>query len=243
LFRNCFNTLHDIQYHKVIITKIIQETPLVKRFILEYPFDVSFKPGQFVILKFEGLDHKFDTRSYSIAGQVSTNSLELCVVIIPEGAATPILFNCREGDTLLSSLPDGRFTLPDEPIEKNLFFICTGTGVAPFRCMVRELLEERGHTLPVKLFFGCRKEEDILYREEFEDLQKQYPNFSYYPVLSRQDWPGLTGYVHPYYLKELEIIDNGLFYLCGWTEMIKETRDNIKALGYTRQDIRVEFYD
>ncbi len=235
--------MNSIQFHKAKITNLIQETPNVKRFVLTFPFEISFKAGQFVMLKFEGLNHQFDTRSYSIAGQINASSIELCVVYKEDGAATPLLFNNKIGDELLSSSPEGRFVLPEEPINKNLFFICTGTGVAPFRCMIKELLLERNHKLPVRLFFGCRKREDLLYQSEFEQLQMDYPNFSYLPVLSRESWDGLTGYVHPHYQKVLETTADALFYLCGWTEMIKETRDNIKNLGYTRQDIKVEFYD
>ncbi len=235
--------MHNLQFHKALITEVIQESPTVRRFILTYEQPIHFKAGQFVILKFEGLNHQFDTRSYSIAGQIDPNSLELCVVFKADGAATPLLFEQTIGDTLLASLPEGRFVLPEEPIEKNLFFICTGTGVAPFRCMIRELLVERKHALPIHLFFGCRKKEDILYKTEFEKLAKTFPNFNYHPVLSRDQWGGLTGYVHPHYLKVLETTKDGLFYLCGWTEMLKQTRDNIKNLGYTRQDIKVEFYD
>lgn len=226
-----------------MISDVIQESPTVRRFVLTYEQLIQFKPGQFVILKFEGLNHQFDTRSYSIAGQVDAHSIELCVVYKEDGAATPLLFECKKGDMLLSSLPEGRFVLPDEPIDKNLFFICTGTGVAPFRCMIKELLHEKNHTKAIHLFFGCRNKEDLLYQAEFEMLEKTFPNFKYYPVLSRGEWEGLTGYVHPHYLKVLETTSNALFYLCGWTEMLKQTRDNIKNLGYTRQDIKVEFYD
>ncbi|MDI1235577.1 MAG: FAD-binding oxidoreductase [bacterium] len=235
--------MNNIQFYKVLITEVIEEAPSVKRFILKFEQEVAFKPGQFVILKFEGLQHQFDTRSYSIAGQINSNCLEICVVFKEDGAATPLLFEHKIGDTLLSSLPEGRFVLQEEPIQKNLFFICTGTGVAPFRCMIKELLLNRKHALPIHLFFGCRKMEDLLYRSEFEELAMEYPNFSYHPVLSREQWDGNTGYVHPHYLKMLETTKDALFYLCGWTEMLKETRDNIKNLGYTRQDIKVEFYD
>ncbi|MES2616630.1 MAG: FAD-binding oxidoreductase [Bacteroidota bacterium] len=235
--------MHSIAYHTVLIKDIVLETPGVKRLFIQYPEPIDFKPGQFVILKFEGLQHQFDTRSYSIAGQTTRDTLELCIVVKEDGAATPLIFEKGVGETLLSSMPEGRFTLPEESIDKPYFFICTGTGVAPFRCMVHELLHTQKYTQPVHLFFGCRTQKDLLYYEEFKQIELQYPNFKYYPVLSREAWDGLTGYVHPHYLSLIQQQPPAVFYLCGWTEMIKETRDNIKALGYTRQDIKVEFYD
>ncbi len=233
----------QLEFHNTVITEIKEASPTVRRFFIEYPFEVNFQPGQFVILKFEGLQHQFDTRSYSIAGKTNARNLELCIVIKGEGAATPLLFERQVGETLLASLPEGRFTLPEGEIDKEMFFICTGTGVAPFRCMIKELLEIRKYILPVKLYFGGRTKADLLYREEFEALALEYPNFTYHPVLSRENWDGLTGYVHPHYEEAILTLPNAYFYLCGWTEMIKEARDKIKALGYTRQDIKVEFYD
>lgn len=205
--------------------------------------DVAFIPGQFVMLKFEGLNHKFDTRSYSIAGQVDARTIELCIVYKGEGAATPLLFDLQVGDVLLSSLPEGRFILPEEIVNKELFFICTGTGVAPFRCMVKELLNKKGYKYPVHLYFGGRTAADLLYREEFEEMEKQFSNFYYFPVLSRENWNGLSGYVHSHYERKIEHQPDAMFFLCGWTQMIREARDKIKALGYSRQDIKVEFYD
>jgi ferredoxin-NADP reductase len=210
---------------------------------LKYDHDITFQSGQFVILDFGHLDHQFSTRSYSIADYTTGPILELCIVLKSDGAATPLLFNMKIGDTLQASLPQGRFVLPEALPSKPICFICTGTGVAPFRAMVKELLLHKGFNQPIYLFFGCRTQADILYRDEFETLAGQFSNFKYIPVLSRESWEGARGYVHPYYLKVFKDQPDALFYLCGWTVMLKETRDNLKALGYTRADIKVEFYD
>jgi ferredoxin-NADP reductase len=235
--------LQHQENHTVTIEDIQDINPLNKRFFLRYDRDIIFQSGQFVILDFASLNHQFSTRSYSIADFTKGPLLELCVVLKENGAATPLLFNCKKGDQLQSSLPQGRFILPEGPIEKPLCFICTGTGVAPFRAMIKDLLLHRGFSQPVYLFFGCRTQQDILYREDFETLAAQFPNFRYVPVLSRESWDGATGYVHPHYLEIFNDKPDALFYLCGWTDMLKETRDNLKNMGYTRADIKVEFYD
>ena len=235
--------MQNLEYHKVTIDDIIEINPLNRRFFLRYDHDVIFKSGQFVILDFDGLNHHFTTRSYSIADYTKGPVIELCVVLKKDGAATPLLFDSKPGDTLTASIPQGRFVLPDEPIEKPICFICTGTGVAPFRAMVKDLLLHRDFKGPIHLFFGCRTQADILYREEFEALAQTYPNFSYIPVLSRETWEGAMGYVHPHYLEVFRDKPDAMFYLCGWTAMLKETRDRLKDLGYTRADIKVEFYD
>ena len=50
------------------------------------------------------------------------------------------------------------------------------------------------------MIFGTRKKEDIVYYDELLELEKQNPNFTFIPVLSREKWEGKSGYVHDVYL-------------------------------------------
>ncbi len=235
--------MENREFHQAEISNIIEINPMVKRFFLKFSHDIIFQSGQFVIIDFGKLNHTYSTRSYSIADISHGNTIELCVSLKQDGAATPLLFNSKVGDQLKVSIPQGRFVLPDVLETENIGFICTGTGVAPFRAMIKDLLEYRKYTGKVYLFFGCRTQIDILYREEFEELQNKYSNFHYTPVLSRESWSGANGYVHKHYEGIFKDKPNAIIYLCGWTNMIKETRDNLKTFGYTRSEIKVEFYD
>lgn len=235
--------LNNLVYHTATIEDIKVHNPTVKSFFIRYDEDLPYQSGQFVIIDFGQLNHPYSTRSYSIADIHQGNLIELCVVLKLGGAATPILFDQKIGETLKVSNPQGRFVLPELIEDKTYGFICTGTGVAPFRAMIKDLLLLRNCTSPIYLFFGCRTEEDILYRSEFEALAKEFSNFKYIPVLSRQYWNGASGYVHEHYKPIFENKPNAIIYLCGWTEMIKQTRDNLKSFGYSRTEIKVEFYD
>lgn len=235
--------MENREFHQAEISNIIEINPMVKRFFLKFSHDIIFQSGQFVIIDFGKLNHTYSTRSYSIADISHGNTIELCVSLKQDGAATPLLFNSKVGDQLKVSIPQGRFVLPDVLETENIGFVCTGTGVAPFRAMIKDLLEYRKYTGKVYLFFGCRTQIDILYREEFEELQNKYSNFHYTPVLSRESWSGANGYVHKHYEGIFKDKPNAIIYLCGWTNMIKETRDNLKTFGYTRSEIKVEFYD
>ncbi len=234
--------LHTL-YYNTEVTEIISISPRIKRFFIRFPHDVHYKSGQFVIIDFGKLPHPYATRSYSIADVCNGPVIELCVSLKEDGAATPILFHQKIGDVLRVSEPQGRFVLPETIEHKSIAFICTGTGVAPFRAMIKDLLLFRNFRNPVHLYFGCRTQAEILYREEFEALQSEHPNFIYTPVLSRENWEGAEGYVHAHYEKAFSEKPDALFYLCGWKDMLKETRENLKSYGYTRSEIRIEFYD
>lgn len=216
----------------------------------------DFKPGQFVTMDLP-IHEKPNkrVRSYSIASWPDgTNVIELVIVLLEGGAGTHYLFNeCSVGSELTLRGPQGVFTLP-EKIEKDLFFICTGTGIAPFRSMSHHLFN---HNIPhqeIYLIFGCRKFPDALYNKELRELQERMPSFHYIPTYSREN-PGdpqvRTGYVHTVYEeicrnKQAATDPAGMtppsFFLCGWKNMIDEAKARIQGLGFDRKSIHQELY-
>src|ERR1700748_3365754 len=162
------------------VIRIEQEAAMTRRFWIQIPelqsFD--FEPGQFVTLDLpihEKLNKRI--RSYSIASWPDgTNVIELVIVLLEGGAGTNYLFNeVKVGSELILRGPQGIFTLP-EVIEKDLFFICTGTGIAPFRSMAHHLLNCNIAHREIYLIFGCRQFGDCLYRQELTDLAAKLPS-------------------------------------------------------------------
>ena len=232
-------------WQKGIVTKIENETYNTKRFWIQLPDIVSFdfKPGQFVTIDMPIHDKPNKRwRSYSIASWPDGNVIELLIVLLEGGAGTTWLFNnVGVGSELTLRGPQGVFTLP-EPIEKDLFFICTGTGIAPFRSMLHYLKQ---HGIPHKniyLIFGTRTQKDLVYYEELKELEKEIEGFKFLPTLSREKWEGCCGYVHAVYEQLCEQKQPAQFYLCGWKAMIDEARKRIVELGYDRKAIHLELY-
>jgi ferredoxin-NADP reductase len=245
------------------VIRIEDETQTTRRFWIELvsgePFD--FKPGQFVTLDLP-IHEKPNKRwrSYSIASWPDGSPVfELVIVYMEGGPGTNYLFNeVRLGSELIFRGALGLFTLPDS-IGKDLFLICTGTGIAPFRSMVHHILDHNISHQDIYLIFGCRRLTDSLYQNEMEELEVQVPRFRYIPVFSRevpenQQHLIRTGYVHAVYeeicrnnlsdaLPEVSpVVKPAHFYLCGWKNMIDEARQRIVALGYDRKAIHLELY-
>jgi ferredoxin-NADP reductase len=232
---------------RVIEIQAVNET--VRRFWLQIPeltrFD--FEAGQFVTMDLPiGEKRLARWRSYSIANAPDdSNVFELCIVRSGNGEGTRYLFEDVEvGSEIRLKGPDGTFVLP-EHIEKDLVFICTGTGVAPFRSMIQDIQNSGKGYRNIHLIFGTRTEEGLLYRAEFEALERVMPNFKYTPVLSRQaEWAGPKGYVHSVYMAQYATPrPDVVFYLCGWSNMIDEAVANLMVtLGYDRKQIIYELY-
>lgn len=226
------------------VLAVEQLSPVVRNYRVQYPFSHSFLPGQFVMLDLP-IEGEFSTRSYSIASAPNAEGyIDLCIVLKEDGQGSPYLFREIEaGSKLKVSEPQGKFVLADEL--KGLVLISTGTGVAPFRAMIQQLLiEHNALPFPVYLIFGNRYERDILYRSEWQELEQKEANFHFVPVLSRdENWAGAKGYVHEHYLPIAQHHAEFHYYLCGWSTMVREAKNKLKELGFSRKQLKFELYD
>jgi CDP-4-dehydro-6-deoxyglucose reductase len=229
---------------QVEITNIIDETNRVKRFELSAVDGnvIDFLPGQFVQIVHPDLPEFENTRSYSISSlSVGSNKIELCIALNENGIFTPWLFQKSIGDILQISESRGEFVLKSEHLNFPLVFICTGTGIAPFRSMIHKALAEGNND--VYLIFGNRKKTDILYKSELEFLVNSNSKFYYLPVLSQETNFENFGYVHEFYSNILREIGEARIFVCGWKDMCAETRNRLKEMGYNRRQYFFEQYD
>ncbi len=104
------------------------------------------------------------------------------------GVASNYLCDLQVGDRVKVTGPSGkRFVLPADPSRHDFVFFATGTGIAPFRAMLLDLLSGPGSCQStIRLVMGAPYATDLLYHEEFLTLAKKHPNFRYLPTLSRE---------------------------------------------------------
>ena len=231
------------------VIKIEDASESTRRFWIQIPElgIFNFKPGQFVTLDLP-IHEKTNKRwrSYSIASAPDgSNIIELVIVLLEGGLGTTYLFNeIKVGSNITLRGPVGVFTLP-ETLDKDLYLICTGTGIAPFRSMVNWIHQQKMAHKNIHLIFGCRKLSDQLYGSELKALESLENNFCYHPVFSREDAVpdgAHKGYVHAVYEQLLATKNPAQFYLCGWKNMVDEAKQRIVAAGYDKKDIHLEIY-
>ncbi|MDY7081942.1 MAG: FAD-dependent oxidoreductase [Halobacteria archaeon] len=185
------------------------------RFKAEDEYD--FAAGQSVTVRFH------DTpRPYSLASSPNDCEDEICIKRVPGGQLTSELFeNMSEGAVITVRGPNGDFIL-QEPSERDMVFLATGTGVAPLRSMIRYTFQEERDFYEddngdekrrnVWLFLGASWKDDLPYRQEFEKLDEERENFHFVPTLSREnyltDWEGETDYVQDTLVKYLDDPEN-----------------------------------
>ena len=229
------------------VIRIDDHTPATKRFWIEVPELASFDfiPGQFITFDLP-IHEKINkrVRSYSIASWPDgSNVFELVIVLLEGGAGTHYLFNeVSVGSELTFRGPQGVFVLKEDHLQKDIFLICTGTGIAPFRSMAHHIKLHNVAHKNIYLLFGTRTQKDLLYYDEMCGLQKELPGFQYIPTLSREEWQGRKGYVHAIYEEICAEKQPACFFLCGWKNMIDEAKKRIMDLGYEKKSIHQELY-
>ena len=104
------------------------------------------------------------------------------------GVCSNYLCDLRAGDPVRICGPSGRrFLLPEDPAAHDYLFLATGTGIAPFRGMLLELLTgARACPSRIDLVMGAPYTGDLLYDDLFRELADRHPNFRYHTAISRE---------------------------------------------------------
>jgi len=110
--------------------------------------------------------------------------------ITHRGVASNYICDLKEGDIVNLTGPSGKnFLLPNQDFSGDIYFCATGTGIAPFYGMSYELLEHKliNFTGQLYLIYGAPYSDEIVLREEFEELQKKHSNFHFITAISREE--------------------------------------------------------
>ncbi len=196
-------------------------------FELKEPPTFEFLAGQYLSIQ---VSPEGERRAYSIASPPSLNhGFRFLVDLAPGGVGTSFLKNLTFGDQIKVLGPLGHFVVDQSSKEQALVFVGTGSGIAPLRSMIDDLLVDRQDKRPIRLYWGMRHESELFWLEDFENLNEQYKNFEFYPVISQPvgDWPLSTGHVTDMILAHKFEPQTG-FYLCGRQTMIQEVTQLLK---------------
>ena len=151
---------------------------------------------------------------------------------INPGIASSYIFGLKEGDEVTISGPYGEFFINDSDSE--MLYIGGGAGMAPMRSHLYELFKTLKTGRKVTYWYGGRSRAELFYIHYFRDLEKEFPNFKFYLVLSdalpEDNWvnkencedengDGFSGFVHQVvmdqYLSNHEAPEDLEVYFCG----------------------------
>jgi ferredoxin--NADP+ reductase len=209
----------------VIVDRLNEIAPQV--YILEFARFFDFEPGQVIKLSW-GKDE--EPRLYSIASGAKSKNIQLVFNVVNEGSLTPKLASIKPGDKLYASEAFGKFVCGDGPA----WWIAAGTGIAPFASMFRSGMQENK-----TLIHGGKFADSFYFQNEFSEVLKD----NYIRCSSQEEVDGAYHGRLTNYLREQENLPTkAVYYLCGSSEMVVETRDILISKGIGFGQIVSEIY-
>jgi glycine betaine catabolism B len=206
---------------------------------LQFAWPLDFRPGQAIQVHFPGEEKK---RFFSISSSPTEKGrVEITVKADPKGPLMGILDKLRPGSTLPVAGPFGSFTLPSE-MDRPLCFIAAGSGITPFRSMIKFLIDE--HQLPESwIFHSARAPEDFVFRSQFAQWEGAHRKLHYVPALTRDpqaDWIYETGRITEKMLRKHIELEAHCFLLCGPPVFVADMEKMLQSLGIEAGQIRRE---
>ncbi|GAA1567692.1 MULTISPECIES: ferredoxin reductase [Kribbella] len=220
------------------------ETPRVKTITLELQDWPGHRAGQHVDVRLTAPDGYQTERSYSIASAPEDAYVSLTVERLDDGEVSPYLVDeLRPGDELELRGPVGGYFAWDEQSGGPLFLVAGGSGLAPFRSMLRHH-RASGSSVPVRLLCSARSLELLIYREELRKLAAD-DLVEVSITLTRDapdDWQGYRGRIDPMLLSTTAwpVTEDPLTYICGPTAFVETAAAGLVALGHDPGRIRTE---
>lgn len=156
------------------------------------------------------------------------------------GKVTTALKDLEVGDVMGFRGPYGNAFPLDKMQGGNVVFVAGGIGLAPVRCVIWNVLDERNKYKDVTIVYGARTVGDLVYKRELEDWGKR-PDVKLWSTVDpggeTPDWKGEVGFVPAIVEKAAPKADNSWAVVCGPPVMIKYTLPVLKKLGFTEDRI------
>ncbi len=186
-------TLPDAQ----TVTSVKHWTDRLFSFRVTRPQSLRFRSGEFVMIGLLGDNGKPLLRAYSIASPAWDEELEFYSIKVPDGPLTSKLQHIQPGDEIiLRPKPVGTLVHDALLPGKRLWFLATGTGIAPFASLMREP-ETYEKYEEIYMLHTCRTVAELEYGRQLVESLRDDPligelvgdKLRYYPTTTREESP------------------------------------------------------
>lgn len=207
-----------------------------------------FDAGQYIELMVEK-DGARTLRCFSISSSPAyydqTGLIELSIRVQEKGRITPWIREQLEVGSLVNlSEAQGDFVLPKNGVSEKFLFIAGGSGITPFRSMLQQQAMDKDNLnlsssgLDIHLLYYSRDNRHIVFQEEIEQLEKDFPNIAVTFIDS-----AASGFICSDHLqKYCNDFSQRSAFICGPSPMIQQARNVLSELGVAKDKINFEFF-
>ncbi|MGI6047576.1 MAG: NADH:ubiquinone reductase (Na(+)-transporting) subunit F [Petrimonas sp.] len=231
----------------------------------DFDIDEQFKPewDKFKLWDLSVKNDEDTVRAYSMAnypaeGNIITLNVRVATppfdrakntwMNVKPGIVSSYIFNLKPGDKVIMSGPYGDFH-PIYDSKREMLWVGGGAGMAPLRAQIMHLTKTLKTTdRKMSYFYGARALMEAFYLEDFYELEREFPNFSFHLALDRPDPAAdaagvkyTPGFVHQViydtYLKDHETPEDIEYYMCGPGPMANAVKNMLDNLGVSPEMI------
>ena len=254
-------------FYPIAVSRVVQETTDTVSLVFDIPADLKeifeYKQGQYLTLRFN-INGKDERRAYSMSSSPLEKEIKVSVKRVKKGVVSNhIADKIKVGDAVQIMPPQGRFfTEVDESNRKAYYLFGAGSGITPLMSIIKTILEGEPQST-VHLLYGNREEESIIFKNEFDALQKKYADqlvveyslsqpkrekekgFGGFFKKGNISWSGRVGRIdakmvrqfiseHPTRYKDIE------YFVCGPNEMMDKIQATLEKDGVDSEHIHIE---
>ncbi|MFA6400752.1 MAG: NADH:ubiquinone reductase (Na(+)-transporting) subunit F [Salinivirgaceae bacterium] len=159
------------------------------------------------------------------------------------GICSSFIFSRKPGDKVTISGPYGEFHIKET--ENEMMFIGGGAGMAPMRSHIFHLFKTVKTGRKATFWYGARSMKEVFYKEEFDSIAAEFPNFTWHLALSEplpeDNWQGPTGFIHQVildnYLNKHEEPEDIEYYICGPPTMNSAVTKMLYNMGVPDENV------
>ena len=227
------------------VAEVVEETPQAKTLVLDAPDWPGHLAGQHVDIRLTAEDGYQAQRSYSIASAPDEGRLALTVERLPDGEVSPYLTDVLVvGDKLELRGPIGGYFVWNAGQGEPVLLLGGGSGVVPLMAMIRHR-RAAGGDAPMRLLYSAKRADDLIYREELQELAARGDGFEAFFTLTREQpegWHGFGRRVDRELIAEVgwPAADDPVAYVCGPTGFVETVASELVESGLPPHRIKTE---
>ena len=221
------------------IVEIMKRTHDVKSFRFSKPSSFNYKAGQFMFVSIPSSEGELK-KHFTISSSPSETGFIEFTKKLTGSDYSNALGLLKVGDKVKIDAPYGNFIF-DKKIKK-MCLLSGGIGITPLRSICKYVIDLKLDT-DIILLYGNATIEDIAFKDEFDDFQKEYNEFKVIHVLNNppSDWIGYQGLINADIVKkEVSDYSTRIFYICGPPGMVNAMKKMLIEFELNDNQIKIE---
>jgi len=221
------------------VKEIIPRTQDMISYRFPRPEGLDYKPGQYMLVTIKAGEKEL-MHPFSLSSSPTEKEFIEFTKKLTDSEYSNTLRTFKPGDWARIDAPYGNFTFQGE--RDKIVMLAGGVGITPFRSICRYATDTKLAS-SIILLYGCRNEDEIAFKAELEEMQRQNPNLKVVFVLNEasSQWKGPVGFITAELVKtQISNYKERMFYVCGPPGMVKAMENLATSMGLPPSQLKLE---